>query len=105
MARALQNNPSLKSAQASLKAAYEQTKVAGAPLLPSISASFNPTRNKTSQALSPVPANNSYLYNLHTLQLNISYQPISGAACVVRSKIRQPRRRCSVFSLSPRRIR
>jgi len=75
VARALQNNPSLKSAQASLKAAYEQTKVAGAPLLPSISASFNPTRNKTSQALSPVPANNSYLYNLHTLQLNISYQP------------------------------
>lgn len=73
--RALLNNPSLKSAQASLKAAYEQTKVAGAPLLPSISASFNPTRNKTSKALSPVPANNSYLYNLHTLQLNISYQP------------------------------
>ncbi|GBR12928.1 efflux transporter outer membrane subunit [Asaia spathodeae] len=75
VARALQNNPSLKSAQASLKAAYEQTKVAGAPLLPSISASFNPTRNKTSKALSPVPGNNEMLYNLHTLQLNISYQP------------------------------
>ncbi|GBQ12132.1 efflux transporter outer membrane subunit [Swaminathania salitolerans] len=73
--RALRNNPSLKSSQAALKAAYEQTRVAGAPLLPSISASFNPTRNKTSQALSPVPGNNAYLYNLHTLQLNISYQP------------------------------
>ncbi|GBR26360.1 efflux transporter outer membrane subunit [Kozakia baliensis] len=75
VSRALANNASLKAAQGSLKAAYEQTKVQGAPLLPSISAMFNPTRNKTAHAFSPVPGDNSYLYNVHTLQLNISYQP------------------------------
>lgn len=75
VARAQAQNPSLQSAQATLKAAWEQAKVQASPMFPSISASFNPTRNKTSRALSPVPGSNAYLYNLHTLQLNISYQP------------------------------
>ncbi|MBO1324675.1 efflux transporter outer membrane subunit [Acetobacter sp. TBRC 12305] len=75
VARARANNPTLQSAQTTLKAAWEQAKVQAAPMFPSISAMFNPTRNKTTRALSPVPGNNSYLYNLHTLQLNISYQP------------------------------
>ncbi|AQS87787.1 outer membrane channel lipoprotein [Neoasaia chiangmaiensis NBRC 101099] len=75
VARALAGSPSLQAAQATLKASWEQTKVQGAPLLPSISAEFNPTRNKTSRAFSAVPGSNAYLYNIHTLQLNISYQP------------------------------
>ncbi|MFT9016331.1 MAG: efflux transporter outer membrane subunit [Acetobacter sp.] len=73
--RARANNPSLQSAQTTLKAAWEQAKVQASPMFPSISAMFEPTRNKTTRALSPVPASNGYLYNLHTLQLNISYAP------------------------------
>ncbi|GBQ69789.1 outer membrane channel lipoprotein [Ameyamaea chiangmaiensis NBRC 103196] len=73
--RAIARNPSLASAQQALRAANQNVGVQEAALWPSISASFNPTRNKTSKALSPVPGNNAYLYNLHTAQLNISYSP------------------------------
>jgi len=75
VAHALANNPSLAAAHASLRAAREQAKASAGALWPSLSASFNPTRNKTSKALSPVPGNNAYLYNLHTAQLNVSYTP------------------------------
>lgn len=73
--QALANNQSLKAMQNSLKAAWEQRRVEGAALYPSISAQFIPSRNKTSKTLSPVPNNNSWLYNLHTAQLNIGYVP------------------------------
>ncbi|MBU2654054.1 efflux transporter outer membrane subunit [Acidomonas methanolica] len=75
VARALAANPSLDAAKATLRAAWEQTKVQASPLFPSITGEFNPTRNKTARSLSPVSNNNSWLYNLHTLQLNISYTP------------------------------
>ncbi len=73
--QALANSPSLKAMQAGLKSAWEQRRVEGASLYPSISAQFIPTRNKTSKTLSPVPNNNSWLYNLHTAQLNVGYVP------------------------------
>ncbi|MCX5619089.1 efflux transporter outer membrane subunit [Bombella pollinis] len=73
--QALANSPTLKAQQAGLKAAWEQRRVEGASLYPSVSAQFLPTRNKTSKALSPVPNNNEWLYNLHTAQLNIGYVP------------------------------
>ena len=72
---ALTNNQTLKAMQAGLRAAWEQRRVEGASLYPSISAQFIPTRNKTSKALSPVPNNNEWLYNLHTAQLNVGYVP------------------------------
>ena len=73
--QALANNMTLKAMQAGLRAAWEQRRVEGASLYPSISAQFIPTRNKTSKALSPVPNNNEWLYNLHTAQLNVGYVP------------------------------
>ncbi|GAN55762.1 efflux transporter outer membrane subunit [Tanticharoenia sakaeratensis] len=72
---ALANNPSLKSAEESLRAATEQKRSQAGQFYPQINGFFNPTRNKTSIALSPVPGSNGYLYNLHTAQLNISYMP------------------------------
>ncbi|MXV45199.1 efflux transporter outer membrane subunit [Saccharibacter sp. 17.LH.SD] len=72
---ALANNQSLKAMQAGLKASWEQRRVEGAALYPSISAQFIPSRNKTSKTLSPVPNSNEWLYNLHTAQLNIGYVP------------------------------
>lgn len=73
--QSLVNNRTLTAMQAGLKAAWEQRRVEGASLYPTISAQFIPTRNKTSKALSPVPNNNEWLYNLHTAQLNIGYVP------------------------------
>ncbi|MBS1095335.1 efflux transporter outer membrane subunit [Gluconobacter wancherniae] len=73
--QSLANNPSLKAMQDGLKTAWEQRRIEGAALYPTLSASFNPTRNKTSQVYSPVPNNNTYLYNVHTAQLSIGYVP------------------------------
>lgn len=75
VARALAGNPSIQSAKATLAAARENTRVQKAPLFPSISGEFDATRNKTARSLSPVPNNNAWLYNLHTLQLDIAYTP------------------------------
>ena len=73
--RALAQNPDLDAAQQSLKAAWEQVKAQQGSLFPQISGNFNPTRNRTGNALSPIPGNNTYLYNLHTAQVNVSYSP------------------------------
>lgn len=75
VSRALAGSPNLAAFKARLRAAYEQTDAQGSSLLPTIAASFNPTKNKTSFAYSPVPGNNSYVYGLQTAQLAISYQP------------------------------
>lgn len=72
---ALANNQSLKAMQQGLKSAWEQRRIEGAGLYPTLSAEFMPTRNKTSRVYSPVPNSNSWLYNVHTAQLNIGYVP------------------------------
>lgn len=72
---ALSNSHDLKAMQEGLKLAWEQRRVEGAALYPTISAQFIPSRNKTSKALSNVPYANEWLYNLHTAQLNIGYVP------------------------------
>lgn len=73
--RGLDQNPSLESARDALAAANENRLAQQSALYPSISGSFNPTRQKTSRTYSPVPNNNSWLYTVHTAQLNISYVP------------------------------
>ncbi|WP_231877988.1 efflux transporter outer membrane subunit [Gluconobacter sp. DsW_056] len=73
--QALANNQSLRAMQQGLKSAWEQRRIEGAGLYPTLSASFNPTRNKTSKVYSPVPNSNVWLYNVHTAQLNIGYVP------------------------------
>ncbi|KXV17697.1 histidine kinase [Acetobacter malorum] len=73
--RALDQNPSLESARDALSAANENRLAQQSARYPSISGSFNPTRNKTSRTYSPVPNSNAWLYTVHTAQLNISYVP------------------------------
>jgi NodT family efflux transporter outer membrane factor (OMF) lipoprotein len=72
--RALARSPSLESARQALQVAQEGVGAQKGALWPSIGASFNPTRNKISQGMG-VQGFNSYLYNLHTAQLTISYMP------------------------------
>ncbi|GBQ28609.1 outer membrane channel lipoprotein [Gluconacetobacter sacchari DSM 12717] len=71
---ALANSPTLDSARHALRVAQENRAAQAGVLYPSISASFNPARYKTSRTYSPVPNSNSWLYTVHTAQLNISYQ-------------------------------
>lgn len=73
--RALDQNPSLESARDALAAANENRLAQQSALYPSISGSYNPTRNKTSRTYSAVPNSNAWLYTVHTAQLNISYVP------------------------------
>ncbi|MCP1216654.1 efflux transporter outer membrane subunit [Acetobacter orientalis] len=71
---AIAHSPNLASAHQALLAAQEGVAAQKGALWPNISGFFNPTRNKISQGMG-VQGFNSYLYNLHTLQLNISYMP------------------------------
>lgn len=72
---ALANSPTLDAARHALRVADENRKAQMGPLYPSISVMYNPARFKTSRTYSAVPANNSWLYTVHTAQLNIAYQP------------------------------
>ena len=74
ISHAITHSPSLESAHQALLAAQEGVAAQKGALWPNISGFFNPTRNKISQGMG-VQGFNSYLYNLHTLQLNISYMP------------------------------
>ena len=71
--QALKNNPSIEIAQANLKQAIESVKVQQAAYFPTVTADFNPTRQKVAGQLASPMASNSYIYNLHTAQLNASY--------------------------------
>lgn len=74
VSHAIDHSPSLESAHQALLAAQEGVAAQKGALWPNVSGFFNPTRNKISQGMG-VQGFNSYLYNLHTLQLNISYMP------------------------------
>jgi NodT family efflux transporter outer membrane factor (OMF) lipoprotein len=71
--RALNNNPTLQSAIATLRAANQAVYAQEGHFFPLVDANFNPTYNRTSAALAPIPANNNLVYQLHTAQLQISY--------------------------------
>ena len=73
---ALKNNSDLKAAQAALKSSRESVLAQRGAFLPSVSAGFNATREQDPPgALAPVPSNNSFLYNLYTPQVSVSYSP------------------------------
>ena len=69
---ALSHNADIQAAQQALRVAQENS-AAGQGNWPSLELGFNPSRTKTSSAMSAVPANNSRYYTLHTAQLNINY--------------------------------
>jgi len=71
--RSLANNPSLQSAMAALRAARESAAAQEGKFFPLIQANFNPTRQQTSAALSPIPASGANIYNLVTAQLEVAY--------------------------------
>jgi outer membrane protein TolC len=71
--KCLKNNPSVAISQANLNQALENVKIQQAAFFPSVSATFNPTRQSVAKSLASPLASNSYVYNLHTAQLNASY--------------------------------
>ncbi|WHZ20684.1 MAG: RND efflux system, outer membrane lipoprotein, NodT family [Rhodanobacteraceae bacterium] len=79
IAQALQNNHDLKAAQAALRVAHEDVLAQRGSFFPSVSASFDASREKASNILAPVPnfpeVPQEFLYNLFTPQLSISYAP------------------------------
>jgi len=75
ISRALTNNADLKSAQAALTVARENTLAQKGAYWPSASGSFSATRSKTSSDLSPTPATNNLYFSLYTPQVSVSYVP------------------------------
>jgi NodT family efflux transporter outer membrane factor (OMF) lipoprotein len=71
--RSLQNNPNLQAALATLRAARQAVETQEAKYFPFIQANFNPTRQRTSAILSPVPASGASIFDLDTAQLTVSY--------------------------------
>ncbi|MCH4023806.1 MAG: efflux transporter outer membrane subunit [Acetobacter sp.] len=71
----LARSPTLEAAKLALQAAQNDKKATESALYPSVSGLYNPARFKTSRAYSNVPSANSWLYTIHTAQLNISYSP------------------------------
>ncbi|HEX5459325.1 MAG TPA: efflux transporter outer membrane subunit [Steroidobacteraceae bacterium] len=76
---ALRNNPGLKSAQAALRVAYEDTRAQRGAYFPALSAGFAASRQKQSEQLAPTPnfpvVANEFQYDLFTPELTISYAP------------------------------
>jgi NodT family efflux transporter outer membrane factor (OMF) lipoprotein len=73
--RALTNNPNIKSAQAALLAAQENTKSQRGAYYPSASGSFSATRDKTSAIVSPNTFSGALYYSFYTPQVAVSYTP------------------------------
>jgi NodT family efflux transporter outer membrane factor (OMF) lipoprotein len=71
--RSLNNNPTLQSAIATLRAANQAVYAQEGRYFPLVDANFNPTYNRTSTALTPVPNSGATIYQLHTAQLQVSY--------------------------------
>jgi len=69
------NNPDLKSAQAALLVARENTLAQRGAYYPSVSGSFSATRAKTSDEISPVASFTSFQYSLFTPEVSVSYTP------------------------------
>jgi len=73
--RALKANADLEAARAALRAAHEAYLVQRGALLPTADAAYNVTREKSSNALSPVLNDNVDLFTLHTVTLTVAYTP------------------------------
>jgi NodT family efflux transporter outer membrane factor (OMF) lipoprotein len=71
--RALAANSDLEAARAALRAAHEAELAQRGALLPSVDASYDVTREKSSGALSPPLSVNENLFTLHTVTLNVAY--------------------------------
>jgi NodT family efflux transporter outer membrane factor (OMF) lipoprotein len=75
VARALSRHPDIEAAQAALSAAQELEAAQRSSFWPSVSATLQPTRQKTAGTLSSVPSSGAYIYSLHTAQLSVGFSP------------------------------
>ncbi len=73
--QALKSNPDVEAAQAALRVAWENVYAQKGAFYPSVSANFNPTRQKISDSLSSPLASGNDLYSLHTAQVSVAYVP------------------------------
>jgi NodT family efflux transporter outer membrane factor (OMF) lipoprotein len=73
--KALKANPDLQSAKAALRAAHEAYLAQRGTLLPSLDASYNVTRQRTSAEVQSPLSNNAQLFSLHTASLTVAYTP------------------------------
>jgi NodT family efflux transporter outer membrane factor (OMF) lipoprotein len=71
--QSLANNPTLQSAIATLRAAKEQVYAQEGKFFPLVQANFNPTYQRTSGALAPIPASGANIFALDTAQVQVSY--------------------------------
>ena len=63
----------MQSALATLRAARQAVYAQQGKFFPLVQLNFNPTRQQTSAALSPVPASGASVFNLDTAQVLVSY--------------------------------
>jgi len=71
----LKHNPDLAAAQQALQATMENVRAQQGAFFPQVSASIDPTRQKTGSVIASGVVSNATLYNLTTAQLSISYTP------------------------------
>jgi NodT family efflux transporter outer membrane factor (OMF) lipoprotein len=71
----LANNHDLKAAQAALSVARENVLAQRGAYYPSVSGSFSATRQRQSGQIAPALNSNTFLYNLFTPQVSVSYVP------------------------------
>ena len=74
--QSLTKHADLKSAQAALMVARENMLAQRGSFYPSVTAGFSASRQQDPPgSLAPVPSNNTFLYNLFTPQVSVSYVP------------------------------
>jgi NodT family efflux transporter outer membrane factor (OMF) lipoprotein len=71
--RALGHSPTLEAAQAALREANENVAAQRGTLYPSVSATYEAQRDRTSLAAFGLPGSGAYLYNLNSASVNVSY--------------------------------
>jgi NodT family efflux transporter outer membrane factor (OMF) lipoprotein len=73
--QSLANNHDLKAAQAALTVARENVLAQRGAYYPSVAANFSATRQSQSIQIAPALNSNTFLYNLFTPQVSVSYVP------------------------------
>ncbi len=73
--RAFKTNPTLVAAQAALRQATELVYAQQGFFYPTVQASYSPSRQRASAALSPPLSTNQLNYSLHTAQVEVGFVP------------------------------
>ncbi len=68
-------NPDMAAARESLKIAHANTRIQQTAFFPLVTGNYNPSRQLTAGTLASNLASNAYLYNLNTLNFNVTYMP------------------------------